>query len=170
MVVETGIGLSDATSYVDIVYADSYFSARGIKEWEVLADEEKETALVRATDFIDATFEWYGKRLTEEQGLMFPRSNLFTYDGYEVKGIPNCLKMAVCEASLISSKGTELFLTMSENGAVTSERIGDLSFSYDVANKQKDVTLYDSINHRLRGLYKEKGRKRIYAIPVKRVI
>lgn len=169
MIVETGNGFSDANSYVSVVYSDDYFSARGNATWEELSDETKEVCLIKATDFVDSSFQWRGKKSTQEQALNFPRTNLVDDNGFTVDGIPLQLKMAVCECASIIATGKEMFNVQSENGAVTSERIGELSFTYDVALKIKDTTVYDAINLRLRGLYVDKSKKQILTGGVIRV-
>lgn len=169
MIVETGNGFSDANSYVSVVYGDNYFSARGNTAWEELPEETKEMCLIKATDFVDSSFQWRGKKSTQEQALCFPRINLVDDDGYKVEGIPENLKKAVCECASIISTGKEMFSTQNENGAVTSERIGELAFTYDVAQKIKDTTVYDAINLRLRGLYVDKSKGQIVSGGVIRV-
>lgn len=168
MIVEDGTGLIDADSFVDIAYSDDYFSARGVTSWETLTLSEKEILLVKATDYIDNVFDWLGKKSTPEQSLNFPRIELYTKDGYAVDGIPKQLKDCVCECALILSQNKTLFKTENENGAVTSEHIGSLSFTYDVSQKITDSTLYESINTRLRGLYRDTTKKRIVSAEVRR--
>lgn len=161
MIVEDGTGLINSNSYVDLDFADNYFSARGKTEWSALTEEQKEFALVNATDYIDSAFDWNGRKAKYEQALRFPREKLVDVDGYEVVGIPANLKEAVTECALKISQQVEMFQTVESNGAVTSEKIGDLSFSYDVSHKEKDKTLYDVINLRLRGLFKDKSSTKI---------
>ena len=168
MVVEDGTIVENANSYVTADFADAYFAERGEASWAELSDEEKEFALTKATDFIDASFKWRGKRSTQEQPLKFPRVDLVDTDGYEVVGVPAAIKQAVCEAALMVKDGKELFLTKNENGAVTSETIGSLSFSYDNSKLKDDVSLYDSINLRLRGLVYD-NKSRIISGKVERV-
>ena len=153
MVVENGTGLNDADSYVDVDFADNYYSARGETFWADLTDKKKEVYLIVATDFIDKEFDFYGKALK---------------DGRKATGVPTVIKQAVCEAVKIVKDGTDLFLSQSENGAVTSEHIGELSFTYDVSKKVEDKSLYDSINSRLRGLYRDSNKKRIFSMQVLR--
>lgn len=167
MTVEDGTGLEDADSYVSIEYADTYFASRGF-DWSTLSNDEKCQLLIKATDYIDNIYEWYGIKKTQAQSLRFPRKNLRDIDGYEVSDIPVRLKQAVCEAVKILVDGSDLFVTASENGAVTSEKIGELSFSYDVSQKVKDETLYDAMNKRLRGLYKDKSKSQIFTGSIER--
>jgi len=161
MIIEDGTGLNNSNSYCNLDFADNYFSTRGITTWSDLEEEQKEVCLIKATDFIDNSFDWNGIKNTYEQALKFPRKNLINNDGYEVKGIPTELKEAVCECALKVSQQVELYQTEESNGAVTSEKIGELSFSYDTSKKAKDKTLYDVINLRLRGLFKDKASEKI---------
>ena len=170
MIVEDGTGLTDSNSYVSVVFADDYFSARGVSEWADLETEVKEQLLIKATDFIDNIYQWNGKRQFKTQALRFPRVDIRDYEGTEIKGIPTCLKQAVCDASLIANGG-ELFQTQEANGQVVSEKIGELAFTY--ANGKKETvtsaTLYDSINTKLRGLFVDKSQSKIISGKVERV-
>lgn len=170
MIVEDGTGLTDSNSYVSVVFADDYFSARGVSAWGELETSVKESALIRATDFIDNMFQWYGKKLAPEQALRFPRVNLKDYEGNDVIGVPIALKQSVCDAALTATTG-ELFQTSSENGDVVSENITSLSFTYSKKEKVTvpSGTLYDSINTRLRGLFKDTSTSRIVTGKVERV-
>ena len=171
MVVETGEGLNDANSYVGIEFADDYFSARGVEGWEALTAEQKERSLIRATDFVDNVYQWLGKKASASQSLRFPRDNLFDYEGNAVESVPKCLKQAVCDAAFLDSSGTELFQTKNENGEVVSENITSLSFTYARNDKQETTgtTLYDAINTKLRGLFKEPNSNRVVSGKVERV-
>lgn len=154
MIVEDGTGLTDSNSYVSVVFADDYFSARGVSEWVTLTTEKKEQALIRATDFIDNVFQWCGKKATVEQALRFPRVNIRDYEGNVITGVPTCLKQAVCDVALVTADGKELFEVAGENGDIVSETITSLSFSYSKTERTTtSKTLYDSVNTKLRGLY-----------------
>ncbi len=169
MIVEDGTGKTDANSYVSVEFANDYFSARGVSEWNIDTDK-KEQLLIKATDFIDNVFQWYGKKEFENQALRFPRVELRDYEGVEVKGIPLCLKQAVCDAALISNS-TELFETAEHNGDVVSETITTLSFTYNKNGSRTvtSTTLYDSINTKLRGLYVDNSKNKIVTGKVQRV-
>lgn len=171
MIVEDGTGLANADSYASVEFADDYFSARGVSKWSDLDAESKEQILVKATDYIDSVFQWKGKKLYESQSLRFPRMNLRDYEGCEIKGIPLCLKQAVCDAALITSEGAELFETAEHNGDVVSETITTLSFTYSKNGSRSttSTTLYDSINTKLRGLFVDNSRNRIVSGKVERV-
>lgn len=168
LIVEDGTGKENSNSYVDVEYADAYFLDRGITKWADLQD--KAVRLIRGTDFIDNVFKWKGKKKTQEQALHFPRINLLDDDGYTVEGIPDRLKQAVCEASLMSNEGTTLFLNESKKGDIISENIaGQLSFTYDTKTKVKDKSIYGIINYKLRGLYLDTSKGRVISGRIERV-
>lgn len=165
MIIEDGTGLVNADSFVSVDFADNYFFSRGFSKWQELEQEKKEVALVNATDFINNYFEWKGKRLTANQSLAFPRQSLFDNEGFALEGVPTSVKQAVCEAIKINIDG-ELYETQESNGAVVSEKIGNLQFSYDVSKKDTFATRYESINKRLKGLYVDKSIKRIGLVDI----
>ena len=152
-IVEDGTGLKNANSYVSVEFADEYFSTRNIANWETYIPENKQKELIKATNYINYVFQWKGKKKTQEQSLAFPRTDLVDNDGYKVEGVPEVLKEAVCDATLELINGKSLYHTESENGNVTSEKIGELAFTYDTKSKIKDATFLESINSKLRGLY-----------------
>lgn len=164
MIVETGERLNNADSYVSIEYADTYFTARGFSSWFEKTDEDKEIELIKATEYVDASFDWRGRKATAEQALAFPRKGLIDNDGFTVDGIPAKIMQTVCDAVMFSAT----FSVAEENGAVTSERVGSISVSYDVSKKERGKTLYDAINLKLKGLYIDRNKKGVYSIEVQR--
>lgn len=77
LVVEDGSGLSNSNSYATAAQADTYASDRGLSAWTG-DTATKEAALIRATDYIEATYReaWLGYRKTATQALSWPRSNV----------------------------------------------------------------------------------------------
>lgn len=98
---EDGTGLANANSYVDTPFADSYFADRGITAWT--GDiPTKQTALVRATDYIENRFRFKGDPVFDEasatpQALHFPIVDDNT--GLPAT-MPSKLLKAVCEYAL----------------------------------------------------------------------
>ena len=91
--VEDGTGIADATSYVDVAYAEDYLGT----DW-VATVEAQQDALIRGSEYADAR---WGVRLksvplTSEQGLEIPRYAMFDRYGILVEGVPNDWKKAIC--------------------------------------------------------------------------
>lgn len=160
MIVENGSGIENADSYVDIDFADNYFSSRNPK-WAEKTEEEKETALIKATDYINSLYKWHGKKKTQEQALAFPRICLVDSDGYKVEGIPLNVKKAVCVVAMEQGNGT-LFETEERKGDIASESVsGAVSVSYFAGTKKENQSGLQEVNSLLRGLYWESSKQKI---------
>ncbi len=128
MVVEDGTGLANADALISVAYADAYHAARG-NAWSG-TQPEKEQAIVRATDYMDA-MDWAGERLTDTQSLAWPRSGL---------GVPDAIKRACAEYAL-RARNDALEQDGSAGPPVVSEssQVGPLqkSVTYSAAASQR---------------------------------
>jgi hypothetical protein len=99
LIVENGTGLANAESYASVAYADAYFAARNVNNWDGNT-ASKEGYLRIATEYIEATYAelWKGYKRTREQALQFPRTSL-ELDGFFLDDnvIPKELMNACCE-------------------------------------------------------------------------
>jgi len=97
-VVEDGTAKADATSYVTIVEADEYFADRGMTGWTG-EDAVKQSALIKATDYIDGRFgqRFIGSKKTTAQALAWPRTGAADFADTD---IPVKLRRACCEYAL----------------------------------------------------------------------
>jgi hypothetical protein len=81
-VVEDGNGLPNANAYVPLVFSNDYFASRGVASWALASDADKQTSIVRATDYIETVWgpRFLGAQAfavtgdpTIDQALSFPR-------------------------------------------------------------------------------------------------
>lgn len=105
-VVEDGTGLSTANAYISTAFADTYHVDRGNAAWTG-ATTDKETAIVRATDYVDKRFgpRFRGFREGKSQGLEWPRLSAFDNDDFlysDVDRIPRSLQKAIAEYAIIA--------------------------------------------------------------------
>ena len=93
-------GSPTANSYVSLEEANSYLEAHlQASVWALLDDEKKKASIVGATRLID-TAQFLGRRLHQSQSLAWPRTYIYDFDGYQVSGVPQKLKAAVCEYAI----------------------------------------------------------------------
>ena len=94
---EDGTGVVDANAYVDVAYADAYFTDRANSAWTG-TNIAKQAAIVNATDYIEMRFAslFRGKRKTTVQELSFPRIDKTFGE------MPTALKRACCEYAVRS--------------------------------------------------------------------
>jgi hypothetical protein len=157
LIAETGFGLPDATAYADIPYVSAYLLGEQLKAWEALSEPEQELAIIQATRYIDS-LEFVGKRKTLEQGLNWPRSNVF-YDGFEIEGVPSTVKKATAEAVGLILDGAELFNDEADRETV-AEKIDVIAITYKQSSSSdaKVATKFEAINGLLRGFIKTGNR------------
>lgn len=101
--VEDGTGLSEATSYVEVAFSDTYLGATWAAD-----SEAKEAALMAATEYFDLRWgrKLKGRPILSSQALELPRVGLRDNYGNPVEGIPNDVKKAVCLYAQEQVQGT----------------------------------------------------------------
>lgn len=138
-VVEDGSGVTGANSYASIDQADAYHLARGNTAWaEALSspDDARESALVRATAWIDGVYgsRFSGKRTNgRSQSLQWPRTCATDAECEIISSdeIPVEIINATCEAALreLADAGS-LSPDYIQSQRVVSEQVGSLSVTY----------------------------------------
>lgn len=125
LVIETGVGLENAESYVDITYVTAYFTKRGVTEWDAITN--KESAIIKAMDYFESSFEFKGTKLNDNQALAFPRyiNDLVEYS--------TRIKNAICELAL---KTATTNLLEDTEQRVKREKVGELEVEYDTNDSQ----------------------------------
>lgn len=160
-IVEDGSGFTNASSYTSVAFADKYLTLIGKTGWVDLPEEEKKAKLVVATSYIDNLYPWKGRRKYSNQSLKFPRVEVIDIDGFEVSGIPENLKKAVCEAAYISISTSSLFTTRDENGQVKRQAVENAVeveyFQSSTESESAYYSIYGVLDSLLKGLYRKKG-------------
>lgn len=121
-VVEDGTGLPTSVSYVGVEWANEYFLVRGAHKWAEAANEDKQYALIQATDFIDVSYEFPGSRATAEQALAWPRTNATNKYGTLLEGVPGPIQKAVVELAL-RALDAPLLADIATQGWIKKERV-----------------------------------------------
>lgn len=110
-VVETGAGLSNATSYLSVVEADDYFTPDTFfTTWDALTEQQKENVLAWATRLLDQKAEFAGDIVSETQALRWPRMYVRNRDGVLLSAgvIPVQIKQVTCELAKYLLSGGDL--------------------------------------------------------------
>lgn len=130
-VVETGAGVPNANSYASVSDADGYVADRGISGWSTLTTAEKQQALIKATDYLEATYRdaWRGNRITVTQTLSWPRTNVII-DGFllDANAIPFAVEYACIEMAIRASTGETLIADQGQR--VKREKIDVIEIEY----------------------------------------
>lgn len=105
--VEDGTVITGANSYVEVAYADTYHSDRGATSWAALTTQQKQTALIKATDYLEQQYAgmWIGYAVEKLQPLSWPRTYADPdyYGVNDISGeVPALVKQATCILALES--------------------------------------------------------------------
>jgi hypothetical protein len=152
LIVETGAGLTTASSYCTVAQADEYARMRlHAEDWLAEQDQDrKAAALIEQTRQIERHFaanpqrHWRGTRLTTTQALSLPRNGItaesygvgiygVTYDGRLLTAAEQIAlaRDAVAEGAISWLRSDRILAR--EQGAVTSVSLGSASVTYDAS-------------------------------------
>lgn len=142
-VVEDGTGKVDANSYATLAFADNYFLERNITIWDTYTDDQKQAALILATDYIEMRFgsQFAGYRLYPDnpQALSFPRK-----DVYNVTIVTDKLVKATCEYALRAAQGSLVSDIASTAIVPKKVKIGEIETETNTAYNSKRPDLFNT--------------------------
>lgn len=129
LIVETGIGMPDAESYISVAEYRTYCDGRGMENASA-TDVAVEQKLRIATGYIDTVRRYKGARLLASQSLEFPRDSLTDFGGLIVTGVPARVKRACAELAF-KAFSENLYADLDRGGMVASQSVGPISVSYE---------------------------------------
>lgn len=139
--IDATLGGANSNSYVTEAEADAYWSTQLYDTWTAATSDDKQRALIQATDRIDKE-DFYGDRkdVTTPQRLKFPRTGLDKIDGIDINDvIPRQIKEATYELA-------KYLLTTDMNGIQTvttqtkkKKKVSSLEIEYAIDSGQADV-------------------------------
>lgn len=144
IVVETGAQISGANSYVSEADLTTYATDRGI----TISGDTAEL-LIQAMDYIE-NLDFKGYRLTEDQALEWPRSEVPKFDiyWYDTDEIPQLLIDGLCEVALAIDAGNSPLSNIDKS--VKREKVDVLEIEYrDGGN---DTVIVRKIMNKLKDL------------------
>ncbi|RTL04575.1 hypothetical protein EKK58_10270 [Candidatus Dependentiae bacterium] len=142
LIVEDGTGLEDAESYLSVSEANDYHSRRGNSAWDDLDDPAKESALIKATEYLDNSYSWRGVLSSTTQALNWPRTNVFDSQGRDLSNsVPQRVKNATAELALVSIS-SELLANVNNSNYVKREKVEGLEVEYSSSAPSTTQYLY----------------------------
>ena len=121
LIVESGVGIVDSESYIDLDYLIAYATKRGID-----SSSMTEANIIKAMDYFETSYTFKGTKLKDTQALEFPR-----LIGGEVVYTAR-IKSAICELAL---KSVNVLLEDTERATIR-EKVGELEVEYDKDSPQ----------------------------------
>jgi hypothetical protein len=95
LIVEDGTRPTGANTYAAIATADAYHADRAFDAWADATADEKATALIKATDYLNG-LSWNGRKVAPRV-MAWPRIDMWM-DGYHVTSdeVPDAVVSATC--------------------------------------------------------------------------
>lgn len=106
MIVEDGSGIAGANSYVTTEEANTFHADRSNGAWTAASTGFKESALINASDYIDANYKFDSFTSSSTQGLAWPRYGILNEAGYAQAGVPVAVKKATMMLALEALSGS----------------------------------------------------------------
>lgn len=141
LIVETGTASATSEAFASVAYCDTYHDKIGNILWSTLTTTDKESALRRATKFMQQFYrmQWKGTRVLSTQALDWPRYDVQVPDlGYlnviYPDTVPDLVVQANAELALLAAGGD---LNPNLSQAVTSVTVGPIKKTYDPTSPQQ---------------------------------
>ncbi len=155
LVIENGTGVAGATSYVTLVEARAYATARGVT---LPSDADTTILVTKALDYLESLRDSY--KGTKEYGagyLQWPRTDV-EIDGFAVgiDAIPAELKNAQCQLAMEFYASVDPLATTS-SAAIKSEKVGPLETVYALSDGERPGVVMPKVDALLAPLLKEVG-------------
>lgn len=151
--VATKRGTQTGNSYVDVDFADNYFTTVLDTLWDALLSNEKEAALITASQYIDGHYYFIGKVKSSSQLLAWPRIAATDSDGRKHDGIPERLKQACSELALESAiNGLDNPLQDENFINNQSQKVGEIETKVQYMDSKPVIRIYPKVDALLRPL------------------
>jgi hypothetical protein len=150
-VVETGVGLVDATSYTTTDFANTYHTNLGNQSWLSLSATTQQEALIQATQCMDLIYgpRYYSLPMSQSnpagqpglQALLFPRQT-FVINRIQIiqaGTIPTQLQQATVETALMFTQGINLYAQPNQVPFIKNQtvKVGGLETATEFRTKVK---------------------------------
>ena len=150
-IVEDGTKIENANAYITVSEADNYSASVNNLDWPNLTQTQKQSKIVKATEFIDSLNWSTGTKKSREQGLNWPRNYAYDQYGFSIANdvVPIEVKQATTQLSLIAINKTDL---NAGSQIVTKEKVGSLEVEYSEMFNSGNTDEFKKIKDTLKGL------------------
>lgn len=157
LVVEDGTKPTGANTYASVETADAYLADRALTAWDDATTAEKETALVKAADYLNS-LSWRGRKVSQRV-MSWPRCDVVDSDGYEVSSgvVPVEVVAACCYMAGEFIGGADPLAA--QDRQLSSMKVGSIEMSWEQGSNP--APQYPALRSILRGLLWSDNVKRL---------
>lgn len=156
LTVEDGTRPPGANTYASIADADAYHADRGFAAWDDATDDEKATALIKATDYLNG-LAWQGRKVAMRP-MAWPREDV-TVDGYCISRdeVPDAVVLGCCYMAGEFIGGADPLAA--PDRALSSMKVGSVEMAWEQGSNA--APQYPALKSILRGLIGPDNVKRL---------
>ena len=154
LIIEDGTGLSNASAYVSVAGADSYFSANNNTVLSAKTTPEKEAAILYATSYLDNNFWWRGYIKVNQQALGWPRILVYDRENriIDCNTVPQRVKDATAELAL-EALDKSLVPSLPRGGEIKRQKVSSLEIEY--FERASSTRTFPLVRQLLAGLFND---------------
>lgn len=157
LVPETGIGRTDANSWVDLEFADMYHASLGNKQWAQQSEEDRLALLLKAVLVVIVpryAGKWIGEIYSDTQALPWPRKWYHDAEDRWIRGpfIPDELKFLQCEVALNMIDNPDFDAPQRRGVTISSEKVGPIVETTQYDSVQSPVLTAPKVSRLVRSL------------------
>jgi hypothetical protein len=152
LIVEDGTRPTGANTYASAADADAYHADRSFTAWDDATDDEKATALIKATAYLNG-LAWLGRKVAKRK-LAWPRADM-TMDGYAIgfDEIPDAVVDACCHMAGEIVGGADPYPVIERE--IVEMTVGPIGTRW--APGSNPLPRYPAVESLLRGLIGSRG-------------
>ncbi|MCK5606316.1 hypothetical protein KAR91_30730 [Candidatus Pacearchaeota archaeon] len=138
-------------TYLSLADANQYFVDRSNSDWSGDTEANRESALIKAVDYLDNQYNFKGAISDYDQLLAWPRAGVTDNQGRIISTTeyPPQLKNAQCELAL-RALSEDLFKDVSPGGQVVKQKVGPLETEFNPYSPTQST--FQAVNRLLSGL------------------
>ena len=147
LTVEDGTRPTGANTYASAATADAYHADRAFTAWGDATADEKATALIKATDYLNG-LSWNGRKVALRP-MAWPRADMWL-DGYRIEPdeVPDEVVMACCYMAGEFVSGADPLAA--QDRALSSMKVGSVEMAWEQGSNA--APQYPALRSILRGL------------------
>lgn len=159
LIVEDGSRPAGANTYASAADADTYHADRAFTAWDDATDDEKATALIKATEYLNGLPWITGTQIEDDGHMAWPRTGACSPNGgsYSMSMVPKVVVMACCYMAGEFISGADPLAA--QDRALKAFAAGPIKLDFDTATSAQPQ--YPALKSILRGLIGPDNVKRL---------
>ena len=130
-------------AYIDATAALTWCEARGITDFAAIDVGRRDKLLLRASEWIDASFRFRGSKQQANQPRAWPRAGVVDGDGQELTTIPQAVIDVTIELAILLASDTDAAeQALGLSPGILQQKAGGVEIRFASSEPEKHARLY----------------------------